>query len=56
MEKPKVVRMSVDSGMVVVMFICLMYIVLVFGLLFYVKNDWCDLLFSNFTVNTLFNT
>ena len=42
--------MSVDSGMVVVIFICLMYIVLVFGLLLYVKNDWCDQLFKNMTV------
>ena len=41
---------SIDSGMVVVIFISLMYMVLVFGLLFYVKNDWCDLLFKNFTV------
>ena len=44
------VKMQVDSGMVVVSFICMMYIVLVFGLLFYVKNDWCDLLFKNMTV------
>ena len=43
-------RMSLDSGMVVVIIICMMYMVLVFGLLFYVKNDWCDLLFKNFTV------
>ena len=43
-------RVKVDSGMVVVIFICMMYIVLVFGLLFYVKNDWCDLLFKNMTV------
>ena len=43
---------SIDSGMVVVIFISLMYMVLVFGLLFYVKNDWCDLLFKNFTVGT----
>ena len=50
MEETKEVKMSVDSGMVVVIFICLMYIVLVFGLLFYVKNDWCDLLFKNMTV------
>ena len=28
-----------------------MFLVLVFGLLFYVKNDWCDLLFKNFTVS-----
>ena len=32
----------------------LMYMVLVFGLLFYVKNDWCDLLFKNFTVGAIF--
>ena len=43
-------RGKVDSGMVVVIFICMMYIVLVFGLLFYVKNDWCDLHFKNMTV------
>ena len=42
--------MSVDSGMVVVIIISMMYMVLVFGLLFYVKNDWCDLLFKNFMV------
>ena len=45
---------SIDSGMVVVIFISLMYMVLVFGLLFYVKNDWCDLLFKNFTVGAIF--
>ena len=32
-------------------FISAMFLVLVFGLLFYVKNDWCDLLFKNFTVS-----
>ena len=42
--------MAVDTGMVVVIFISLMYMVLVFSLLFYVKNDWCDLLFKNMTV------
>ena len=46
---------SIDSGMVVVIFISLMYMVLVFGLLFYVKNDWCDLLFKNFTVGCRIN-
>ena len=51
MERQKTGRMKVDSGMVVVIFICLMYIVLVFGLLFYVKNDWCELLFKNMTVH-----
>ena len=42
--------MSLDSGMIVVIMISMMYMVLVFGLLFYVKNEWCDLLFKNFTV------
>ena len=42
--------MGLDSGMVVVILISMMYMVLVFGLLFYVKNDWCDLLFKNYTV------
>ena len=41
---------SIDTGMVVVVFICIMYLALVFGLLFYVKNEWCDLLFKNMTV------
>ena len=45
--------MQKKKGMVVVIFICLMYIVLVFELLFYVKNDWCELLFKNMTVYTL---
>jgi hypothetical protein len=45
--------MAVDTGMVVVIFISMMYIVLVFGLIFYVKNDWCDLLFKNMTVSDL---
>jgi hypothetical protein len=43
--------MSIDSGMVVVIFIILMYMGIVFGLLFYIKNDWCDLLNKNFTVS-----
>ena len=46
--------MSVDTGMVIVIFISLMYMVLVFGLLFYVKNDWCDLLFKNMTVSYIY--
>ena len=44
--------MSVDSGMIIVIIISMMYMVLVFGLLFHVKNDWCDLLLKNFTVIT----
>ena len=50
-------KVPIDSGMVVVVFISLMYLSLVFGLLFYVQNDWCDLLFKNFTVRIdLINT
>ena len=52
-EAERKIRMSIDTGMVVVIFISLMYMVLVFGLLFYVKNDWCDLLFKNFTVRAI---
>ena len=32
-----------------------MYLTIVFGLLFYVKNDWCDLLFKNFTGSICFD-
>ena len=42
---------TVDTGMVVVIFISIMYIIMVIILLFYVKNDWCDLLFNNMTVS-----
>ncbi len=45
-------RMAVDSGLVVVVFITLGYLFLVFGLFFYVKNEWCELLFKNNTVLT----
>ena len=55
-EPEKKIRMSIDTGMVVVIFISLMYMVLVFGLLFYVKNEWCDLLFKNMTVSLLTTT
>jgi hypothetical protein len=43
---------AVDSGLVVVGLITLTYIILVFGLFFYVKNEWCELLFKNNTVGT----
>ena len=43
--------MAVDTGLAVVVLILTMYIMLVLGLLFYIKNDWCDLLFKNYTVN-----
>ena len=33
-------------------FISLVYLVIVFTLLFYIKNDWCDLLFRNMTVRS----
>ena len=43
-----------DSGMIVVILIGMGYLVMVFGLLFYVKNDWCDLHFNNMTVSIIF--
>ena len=41
-----------DSRMIVVVFVSFGYLVMVFGLLFYVKNEWCDLLFKNMTVES----
>ena len=41
---------TLDTGMFIVIFIVVMYLAIVFTLLFYVKNDWCDLLFPNMTV------
>ena len=49
---PNKSRCPLDSGMIVVVFISLGYLVMVFGLLFYVKNEWCDLLFKNMTVDS----
>ena len=40
--------------MIVVILIGMGYLVMVFGLLFYVKNDWCDLHFGNMTVSITF--
>ena len=51
MSDKETIKLSVDTGMVVVIFICMVYMVIVFGLLFYVKNEWCDLLFKNMTVS-----
>ena len=45
-----VCRWGLDSGLVVVIFITTVYLLLVFGLFFYVKNEWCYVLFKNFTV------
>ena len=39
-----------DSGLVIVTFITVVYIIIMFSLLFYVKYEWCDLLFKNNTV------
>jgi hypothetical protein len=39
--------------LVVVIFITTVYLLLVFGLFFYVKNEWCYVLFKNFTVSLL---
>ena len=43
-----------DSGLVIVTFITFVYIVIMFTLLFYVKYEWCDLLYKNNTVSVLF--
>ena len=43
-------RTKFQQGDNIFIIISAMFLVLVFGLLFYVKNDWCDLLFKNFTV------
>ena len=40
----------VDSGLVIMGFITMVYIVLVITLVVYVKYEWCDLLFKNNTV------
>merc|ERR1712079_158268 len=42
-------RSLMDSGLVIVTFITFVYIVIMFTLLFYVKYEWCDLLFKNNT-------
>ena len=42
--------MSMDSGMLVVLIIVAMYMSIVFMLLFFVKNEWCDILNKNLTV------
>ena len=43
--------MAMDSGMLVVLIIVAMYMSIVFMLLFFVKNEWCDILNSNLTVS-----
>ena len=42
-----VMHMMVDSGLVIVGFITMVYVILVTTLLVYVKYEWCDLLFKN---------
>jgi hypothetical protein len=44
--------MSMDTGMIIVIFISIMYLAIVFVLLFYVGNEWCDLLYKNMTVRS----
>ena len=51
--KKVVMRISVDTGMVIVIFISMMYLAIVFVLLFYVGNEWCDLLHKNMTVGAV---
>ena len=45
----------VDSGLVVVVSIIFSMIVCVLVVLTYVKYEWCDVLFSNFTVSYIRN-
>ena len=45
-----------DSGLVIVTFITVVYIIIMFSLLFYVKYEWCDLLFKNNTVGILWTS
>ena len=45
----------VDSGLIVVVSIILSMVVCVFVVLTYVKYEWCDVLFSNFTVSQFSN-
>ena len=39
-----------DIGIMIVIFISMMYLAIVFVLLFYVGNELCDLLYKNMTV------
>ena len=41
----------VDSGLIVVVSIILSMVICVFVVLTYVKYEWCEVLFSNFTVS-----
>ena len=51
--KPTLFRGRMDSGLVIVTFITFVYIMIMFTLLFYVKYEWCDLLFRNNTVRLI---
>ena len=51
-----VAQVALDSGMVVVIFICIGFVFIVIALLFFVKNEWCDILFRNMTVRYLWNS
>ena len=42
-------KISVDIGIMIVIFISMMYLAIVFVLLFYVGNEWCDLIYKNVT-------
>jgi hypothetical protein len=38
--------MSMNTGMIIVIFISMMYLPIVFVLILYVGNKWCDLLYK----------
>ena len=49
MFRKKVMRFVV-TGMMIVILISIMYLAIVSVLLFYMGNEWCDLLYKNMTV------
>ena len=46
----KKVKRFVDTGMMIVILISIIYLAIVSVLLFYMGNEWCDLLYKNMTV------
>ena len=48
-------RFGVDSGLIVIIFMIVVYLALLFYLLLDVNNDFCNLLFPNGTVILLFH-
>ena len=49
-------RMYMDTGIVIVVLIIMVYLTIIIGMLFSVNNNWCHLLFKNGTVKKLIFT